>query len=258
MKQLLALIIGLFSTAAAYADCAGNGLWLFPSGQSIKQNSIFVLTGYAESQHVIRGLNKKYPVYLKSGKKKIKLVVSEICVGQFYLTQAILKPETELEAGLEYIMHIDSLPKYESLTKYNRTTHKYEPLKYKVLTEKDTEKPQVSSSPRELKKTLVHYGCGPSIHVVFSNPAKDKSALLVRTTVKNLKTGRETTYYIEPGGDNFKVGHDMCSGAFDFEDSDNDFEAEFSFMDASGNLTAGTCERIKFTKPVKETGHDEQ
>ena len=257
MKQLLTIIIGLFWTVTSYADCAGTGLWVFPSGQTIKQNSIFILDGYAESQHVILGLNKKHNIYLKSGNKKIKLLVTEIRVGQFFLTQAVLKPETELEAGIEYTMFIDSLPKYESFNKYNRTTKKYEPVSYKVIAGKDTEKPQLLTKPKELKKTLVYYGCGPSIHVVFSNPAKDISDIIVKTTVKNLKTGKETTYYIEPDGDKIKVGHGMCSGAFVFDDSTN-YEVEFSFMDSCGNLTTWAGERIKFTKPTKQTDHNDE
>jgi hypothetical protein len=252
MRHLLTILIGLLCTASAYAECMGEGLWVFPSGQTIKQNSIFVLDGYAASQNIILGLNKKHNIYLKSGNKKIKLIVTEICFGQYDLTQAILKPETELESGLEYTMHIDSLPEYEKFNKYNSITREYEPITYKVVSEKDLEKPQLSAKPKELKKTLVRYGCGPEIHVVFSNPAKDNSDIIIKTTVKNIKTGKETTYYIEPDGDKIKVGHDMCSGAFDFDDSNN-YEVEFSFMDASGNITSWTGERIKFTKPIKPT-----
>jgi len=257
MKQLIIIIFGLFLTTKVNAECGMNGLSIFPSGQTIKQNSIFVLEGYAESQNVILGLNKKHNIYLKSGDKKIKLLVTEICVGQFYLTQAVLKPETELEAGLEYTMYIDSLPEYERFNKYNRTIHKYEQVTYKVLAEKDIEKPQLATKPKELKKTLVHYGCGPSIHVVFSNPVTDNSEIIVKTTVKNIRTGNETTYYIEPDGDKIKVGHGMCSGAFTFDNSIF-YEVEFSFMDASGNLTAWTGERIKFSKPTKETNYDDE
>ena len=252
MKPLLILFLGLFWTATVYADCAGEGLWIFPSGQTIKQNSMFVLTGYAESQHVILGLNKKHAIYLKSGNKKIKLLVTEVCVGQFYVTQAVLKPETALETGLVYTMYIDNLPEYERFEKYNRATKEYEPVRYTVVGGMDQEKPTLSDQPKELKKTLVYYGCGPSIHVVFSNPAIDSSDVMVKTTVKNSKTGEETTFYIEPEGNNIKVGHGMCSGAFVFDDSKH-YEVEFSFMDASGNLTAWTGDRIKFTKPTERT-----
>ena len=258
MKQLFILIGLFFCTATAYADCAGTGLWIFPSGQTIKQNSIFILDGYAESQNIILGLNKKYNIYLKSGNKKIKLLVTEICVGQFYLTQSVLKPERQLEAGLEYTMYIDNLPEYESFTKYNKITHAYEPVTYKVVAESDNEKPQLTTSPKELKKTLVHYGCGPSIHVVFSNPATDNSEIIVKTTVKDIKTGKETTYYIKPDGDKIKVGHGMCSGAFDFDDNSNNFEVEFSFMDASGNFSSWKGERINFTKPTKTTNYSDE
>lgn len=43
----------------------------------------------------------------------------------------------------------------------------------------------------------------------------------------------------------------MCSGAFKFADG-NEFEVAFSFMDASGNLTA-SGERIKFTRLMQST-----
>ena len=120
MKNILIIIIALFCTANAYADCSDSGLWVFPSGQTIKQNPIFVLDGYDRSQEVVLGINKRHYLYLKSGTKKIKLLVLEICVGDFYLTQAILKPETELEVGLEYTMSIESIggsPEYESISK---------------------------------------------------------------------------------------------------------------------------------------------
>jgi hypothetical protein len=257
-KGLLPFITVLFYSVSAYADCAGNALSIFPSGSTIKQNSIFVLEGYEHSQKVILGLNKEYPVYLKSGNQKIKLIITELNVGQFRLTQAVLKPETELEVGLEYRMYIDHLPEYESFNKYNTTTDKYEPVIYKVAADRDTEKPQLTTNPIEIDKSLVYYGCGPSIHVVFSNPAKDNSEIIVQTTVKDLKTRKETTYYIRPDGDKIKVGHGMCSGAFDFDDDSQNFEVEFSFMDASGNLTPWTGERIKFTKPKVQTKYDEE
>jgi hypothetical protein len=252
MKQLLTILAALFLTASVYADCKSNLLRVFPTGKTIRQNSIFVLEGYAKSQKVIVELNSKYNIYLKSGQKKVKLLVTEICVGQFYLTQAVLRPETALEAGLEYTMYIDSLPKYEDLSIYNYKTNKHEPVTYKVIAGNDIDKPQLSARPIEIGKKLEHFGCGPAKSVIFSNPAKDNSEIIVKTTVKNLQTGKETTYYIKTDGDKINVGHGMCSGAFTYDDNDY-YDIEFSFMDASGNLNAWTGERIEFTRPVKET-----
>lgn len=252
MKTLLTCILGFFCTISVFADCAGTGLWVFPNNKTINQNSIFVLTGYAESQHVIVALNKKHPVYLKSGRHKIQLLVSEICIGQFYLTQAILKPESPLEAGLEYILCIDNLPEYEHLDRYNSMTESYEPISYAVSNIVDTNKPELLTQAKEIKKTIHYYGCGPAKYVVFSNPATDSSAIIIKTTVKNLKTRKETTYYVEPNQKVINVGHGMCSGAFTYVDDDEHYEIEFTYMDSSGNLTPWAGERIKFTKPTAE------
>ncbi len=244
MKKLIIICLSILYSISTFAMCESSNLSVFPQDETINQNSIFVLEGYGSSQTIILGLNKKYNVYLKSNNKKIKLLVTEICIGQFKLTQAILKPETLLEAGVEYLMYIDNLPLSESLP--NNVVHKY-----KVSFKKDTIKPEVKTNPKEVSKSYELYDCGPSVHVVFNNTAKDNSKILVKTTVKNLKTAKETVYYILPDGDKLNVGHGMCSGAFYFDES-NDYEIEFSFMDASGNITNWEGQRIKFTRPISE------
>ena len=257
MKQLLTLLIGIFLTASIYADCSASGLSVFPNGDEVKPNSIFVLNGYSLSQNIILKLNNGHDIYLESSTLKVRLLVTEICIGQYNLIQAILKPEIELEVGLEYTMHIDSLPEDEIFYKYNRTKQKIELPSYKVIAGNDTVKPQLKSKPKVIKKSLIYYGCGPSTYVVFDNPAKDDSEIIVKTTVKSLKTGIESTYYIQPDGDEIYVGHDFCASAFEFFDGKK-YEVEFSFMDASGNLNGWTGKRIKFTKPTKESDKDDE
>jgi hypothetical protein len=251
MKQLLTLALCIFLSAKAYADCAGSGLNMFPYGETIRQNSIFILTGAYNSGDIIHDLNKKYKIYLKSGDKKIRLFVIEICIGQYFLTQAVLKPASELEAGKHYTVCIDGLF-VESNAKTGGENKPIELRTYKVIAQRDINNPQLSSKPKETGKTLRHFGCGPDIHVDFSNPAKDQSEIVVRTTVKNLATRKETVFYLVPSGNRIEVGHNMCEGAFDFDESIH-YEVGFSFMDASGNITLWRGERIKFTRPVKAT-----
>lgn len=237
------------SIANLSAMCAWNGLSAFPSGKMISQNSIIVIEGYAASQEIVQELNKKYPVYLVSEKHKIKLTVKEILIGQFSLTQAVLIPETTLTIGLNYTLLIEELPEGESLDRWNSELEKREPVVYTVGLELDNKKPIFETCPKEIKKSLIHLGCGPSIHVVFDCNVIDSSEYLVKATVKNLKTGKENSYYLEPNQGTLKIGHGMCSGAFIFDEGD-DYEIEFSIMDASGNFTAWTGDRIKFTKPT--------
>ena len=256
VKQFILVVAFLFYACSVYAECRGNGLTAFPEERSIKQNSIFMLEGYGQSQKIISGLNTTHQIYLQSGNKKIKLLVREIYKGQFHLTQAILFPETPLEAGLEYSMRIDSLPRYEQLNRYNSETNLSEAITYKVLSEVDIVKPFVLSQPKEIGKRLIHYGCGPEIYVNFDFSVQDSSEVLIKTTVKNIQTGKETTYYIIPYMSKIRVGHGMCDGAFTFDQGIN-YEVEFSFMDASSNSTTWTGKRIAFTKPVTSTPFDE-
>ena len=248
MNKILALFIGLLVTFSAFADCTFHGLYVYPGSKTIKQNSIFIITGYGASQELILGLNKKYDVYLKSGDTKIKLLVTETNVGQFYLTQALLKPETELVPGQDYQILIDNLPEYVQLGNFNGSTRKTEPYSYHVLALKDIEKPQILTRPKLIRKTFVEYGCGPEVYAIFSKPVTDTPDLIVKTTLKDLISKKKTTFYINPIGNELMVGHGMCAGEFNLEQGYN-YEIEFSFMDSSGNLTNWKGKKISFTRP---------
>lgn len=248
LKTALTSLLVIALAASAKADCAGTGLYAFPTTQTLPQNARIVLTGYAESQNVIAGLNKKHAVYLRCNNQRINLIVHEMCVGEFWLTQALLIPEKTPQSGLVYELVIDSLPAYENLSRYNSTTHKDEPITYQFSATTDRNSPVLKGQPKEKEKTLVHYGCGPSTHVSFTCPVTDASPVLARTTVKNATTGKTTTYYLEVIDGIVSIGHDMCSGAFSLKEGPN-FEVTFSFVDLCGNETKATAP-IRFTEPV--------
>lgn len=244
-----ACIVFLFIGFKSFADCAGAGLWVYPTQKEIKKNNLFILEGYAHSQQVITGLNTEFPVYLESGNERIALIVLETHAGLFELTQAILKPEKPLTPGKEYIFVIDKLVNHPVPGIYNPKTRKSDPISFVVKNESDTEAPQWIKTPKEKDKSLVHFGCGPAIYVRFELKVKESSDFLVKTTFKSVETGRETVYYVmTDGGQTFSLGHDMCSGEFDFKDGVN-YQAKFAIMDASGNISEET-EWIAFTKPV--------
>jgi hypothetical protein len=251
MKNIILIFLSFLLSNNANADCSGYGISIFPSNKSIKQNSIFMLEAYAHSREIINGLNSKYPIYLQSGDKIVKLIVGEKYDSQFQLKQVFLKPESTLESGLEYQLKIDNLPEYNELRRYNKETGEYEDIIYNIEDSKDIENPKLNSKPKKIDESYALFGCGPAMSVIFDLPISDQSEILIKTTFRSLKTKKETTYYIEPENDQIKVGHGMCSGAFTFSDGDN-YEVEFSFMDASGNITSWTGDRIKFEKPSDE------
>ncbi|HTF02823.1 MAG TPA: hypothetical protein VK826_02325 [Bacteroidia bacterium] len=252
MKQFILLWLLASFAMDAHADCHSSGISVFPNGSTLRQNSILVIEGYGTSQKIISGLNSTYPVYLKSGDKRVELVVKETLVGQFLLTQAVLQPSHLLETGLTYTLVIENMPSSEVYGRYDPETRKWKQLTFTVISGNDTTSPVVTGKPVEIRKSFIWYGCGPQKWVIFSCPVSDSSAFMVRTTVKDLTSGKETTYLLDPMNTEVIVGHDMCSGAFHFPGDEN-YEVSFSYMDASGNVTSPT-EWIKFSEPVPADG----
>jgi len=249
MKQSFILFAFLFCAAIAKADCVMSGIGFWPNTSTLKTNPVIVISFYAMSQEIVAGLNSKHLIYLKSGEERIKLLIVEVCKGQFHLTQVIVKPATELTAGREYQLIIDSLPKYERMQKWNKETLKPEAPKWKVVSEADMEFPAWTALPKFNSKYYSMFGCGPSLGIVFDLIAADASYILVKTTVRNTKTGKYGTYYLEPADNKISIGHGMCAGAFNF-DSDDPYEVSFSLMDASGNPGCMASQPVRFTRPT--------
>ncbi|SHG33271.1 hypothetical protein SAMN05443549_103289 [Flavobacterium fluvii] len=249
MKKVILISVMLLTAVNAFSKCAYTGLSFWPAGQTVNKNSIFVIDGQQLSQKIVSELGTVYPVYLKSDQQKIKLTVQEILVGQYGLTQAILKPETTLSPGQEYELIIENLENSERLVcKYNPAGER-EKIKWTVVNRLDNAAPAWTDSPKFKNSSFTVAGCGPIIFANFSFSASDKSEFLIKTTVKNISTGKETSYYLKAEENLIAVGHGMCSGAFNFKDGEN-FEVEFSLFDASGNLSKSKGEKIKFKQPA--------
>ena len=233
MKKIMLLFSLILASAPAFAKCSSSGIYFWPSGTTVQENTIFSIEGYMNSQSLITKLGKNYDVYLKSATDKIALHVQEICAGQLSITQAILKPERNLIAGQEYTIVISNKDlreqETEDIASYTKS--------WTVAEGKDDILPAWKSKPVFKKNDFEMYGCGPAASSIFSFSASESSAFLVRTTVKNVETGTESVYYLNPYENQISIGHGMCSGAFVIEGGGK-YEVEFSLLDASGNVTA--------------------
>lgn len=244
----IALCIFLFIGFRSSADCGGHRLFALPANGKIKPTTVFIVEGYSLSQAVIKGLNTQFPVYLQSEDEKVPLLIVETHIGQYSVTQALLKPEKSLLPGKNYRLIIDNLPEGEVFGSYNTDTRQYDPVSYQVKDENDTENPQWITKPQEKDKSVEYFGCGYSTHVNFSFKAIDQSDVMIKTTVKSLETGKETVYILVTGVDILAVGHGKCAGAFNFDDGMN-YQAKFMLMDASGNVSEET-DWVLFIKSV--------
>lgn len=253
MKIITSILLTIFITGQVFADCAGDGLWAFPKTETIKQNSLIVLTGYARSQKIVTSLNKEYPIYLYSEGHKVKLKVKNIYKGMFKLTQAILEPDEKLISGRTYQLKIDNLSESENslLSIWDSELSKKEPISWRVEEGIDTQVPELLTQPELIDKRTKYYGCGPAIHADFKIHTKDESDLLIKTELLDLENDESNIYLLSLDDvDTLSVGHGMCSGAFNYKETGR-YKVRFSLMDICGNRSSEWTAWIEFDSPFE-------
>ncbi len=251
MKKIILISLLLtIITSNLFAACETNGIWVFPRNGEIKQNSWFMIEGYAESQEIISNLNSKYTIYLESGKHKVKLIIVSKHIGMFDVTQVILKPEELLKKGETYFLKINNLNEEQQQNFGKWVQGKIEAFSWKVKKGTDKQKPAWEQEPNFIKSEIEWFGCGPGMYAVFECAISDKSETLVKTELTDLNTKETNSYYLITEGNILKVGHGMCSGAFTFKEN-HKYKVQFSLLDASGNELTEYTKVIEFDSPYK-------
>lgn len=245
MKKIITIQFLLLLSYSAIGKCLSESLTFWPNIKEININSVFVIDGYGRSQETVNELGKTHKVILKSNKEEIELIVTEVNVGLYQLTQAVLRPKTKLTPNTDYQLVIKGINS-DKIKKYNTETHKYEDVIWTTTDEVDNLPPIWTSLPVEFDKSYVEYGCGPATYVDFKFEVEEKSELLFKVTL--ITDDTKTTYYIQSQDELIKVGHGMCSGAFNFNQGKK-YSVNIDLMDSSGNITEWTDNSISFTKP---------
>lgn len=245
MKKIITIQLLLLLSYSAIGKCLSESLTFWPNNKEININSVFLIDGYGRSQEIVHGLGKAHKVFLKSDKEEIELIVTQVNVGLYQLTQAILRPKTKLTPNTVYKLVIKGINS-DKIKKYNTETHKHEDVIWTTTNEVDNQPPTWTSLPTEFDKSYHEYGCGPATYVDFKFEAKETSELLFKVTL--LSDDTETVYYIQSQDKLIKVGHGMCSGAFNFNQG-RKYSINIDLMDSSGNVTKWTYNSISFTKP---------
>jgi hypothetical protein len=249
MPKVLLFLIILLKTTIAQADCIMGSISCWPTKSTINRNSLIIIECYGYNQKDVSKLSNPNQVFLKSGNEMAYLKILEIHKGEFEITQIILQPEKPLTPGKEYELRI-VLNKEQSISRYNPDTRKYEPTKWKVNNQIDKVRPEWISMPVISSTTIKVYGCGPEKWVNFNFASSDSSNLLVKATVRSIKTNTQTVYFIESDNHQIKIGHGMCSGAFHFDKGD-EYEVVFTLVDESGNFSKQASKPIRFNQPLE-------
>jgi len=251
MKIIITILLTLCLSTHAMAECRGSGIYIIAPSLSLNRTSIIVIEFYHSSQSLIKNLNKKYPIYLKSKNNKTPLLIKEILKGDFEVTQVVFQSLLPLSLNDTYNLVIDNLPGFEIIyVKHNGSFDENKKVTWNV-SEQINNNLFWEFNPLEIKKTRVEYGCGPAEWVYFK--LQDNiSETFVKVFVRNISTGKTTVFIVPLENGTIKVGHGMCGGGFTFEDSNN-FELRISSLSTSSNTLT---KPVSFLKPTASTNEE--
>ena len=74
---------------------------------------------------------------MQSSKEKIRLKVIKTYIGQFYLSQIVLKPVREMKVGDTYKLMITTDEGKQAIQKWNSKKSKYDSVEYKIVDTKN-------------------------------------------------------------------------------------------------------------------------
>lgn len=226
----------LFSVGnIALAKCTINGMQFFPRQKNISLNPMFIIEGYDRSQSTIESF-KKRTVYLESNTgETIALELCEILSGQMRVTQAVFKPTARLEPNTTYFLKYSNQTKRESEEMFQRHPETGEREKVYWQTSVSQSSPSLNTDLNISyeKSEVIAYGCGPSTHAIFKVSPKDNEKIWYRTEVKELSSGKKTTFYIREWKGRLHVGHGMCGGPFTFKRSGK-YHVRFTLVNTDG------------------------
>ena len=256
MKRILLLLvfITLNTLNANNTDpfeCAMSGISYFPVQKEIGLNSKFIIQGYSYSQKTIINFKDKQ-VYLESEEGEIiQLELDELLIGQFLLTQAVFKTSKTLSPNTKYYLrYVNSNNKLlKDLKRYNRSTKKNEPVHW-VTGDKSNQTPLNPKLKIKFKKTnVIYYGCGPEANAIFTLSNNGGPEVWYKTELFDLSTKNTKIFYLHEWNKTLNVGHDMCAGAFNYNEKGK-YKVRFTPMNSDGK-SLKTTKWKTFYSPYK-------
>lgn len=251
-KLLLSFSLVFLTVTQILADCMSEGIWAYSSQHEIKQNSLIMVVGYAQSQKIVSALGKKYAIYLETAGHRVALKALEMYQSTYELTQVLFKPSEKLQVGKTYALSIRNTPEHLHkggiLTRWNSKTSKRESVRWKVSKGQDTSTPGWITQPRFAKTTFDMFGCGPEMYAIFDTQIKNASKVWIKTQVMDITTQKSYTYYLRSKGGKIKIGHGMCSGEFSFMKK-HQYKVRFSLQSISGKTRGPWTQWISFKNP---------
>jgi hypothetical protein len=249
--RVAVLALSLWCAAEASAKCKTDGLFVFPApGAVIPLNARFILEGAGKERKRVSGLVGQ-TLILRSSDKSAPAISVSVKAGwesQRARVAVVLIPSSQLLPGREYSLLIDKqLPGYVVLTADAADT-----LTWKSAPIADTTPPRFQTRP------VVHEGRSERDRDGVSSYIKLKAELIEDSPAYYLvrvssiaKPGTPKQLYPVPiNGGEALIGHDACSGGFQF-DSDMPYRLEVETYDSAGNKSTDKVPPIEAKSPIE-------
>ncbi len=232
MVRLACLLPLLLLALPARADCASGGLSVWPPvDAALPANGRVVLEGFGTTQAPVARIASLRPV-LVSDSDRVPLEVVRVDVGQFEVTQAVLKPSQGLKPGKRYRLELEAQDAGVTLDARVLHQNKLAPVAWMVGA-KDEAAPKWAKAPEAAGGEWVGYGCGPAIYGFIKVSAE--SQVQYRVEVRRADgAGPARTFRVAAKDGRLEVGHGMCGGPFKLEEGVR-YSAAVTAVDAAGN-----------------------
>lgn len=248
-KNIIAAVVILLCMAMFHdgfslqARCKEESYAVLPPSGDVPANVRIIIEGFGNGQHRIENI-KLGEARLVSGRGAIKLTPEAIHIGQYLVTQVILKPSEPLLQGDWYSLEVDGISPDDFEISGNA------PVKgWRCNGSLDLSGATWRSSPIIIDRKSIDHGTTPSEWIRIKAPVNDDHLPYV---LVKLKTTRDKAYkrsYILPVKDDMiLVGHGACSGPFNIN-SGCSYIAKLIPYDISGNTNEAAARKVSFSDP---------
>ncbi|MBN1204602.1 MAG: hypothetical protein JXB05_06730 [Myxococcaceae bacterium] len=248
MYRLLLLALLLLAHTAS-ARC-GDGVQVFPRpGATIPTNTRLLLEGIGSARTLVEALPGK-TLRLQTTGHEVRVKAQRGWISALGRVTVVLKPDKQLLPDKTYTLRLDdALPGQVALLNGTGT----------LLPEWTSGKGPDKDRPKWVKRPAVSEGFsrrseeGLTRYVRLTLSMKEVSPTYMVVTLTGKQAGGAAQHYVLPVVNSAALlGHEPCSGAFDFEDGKS-YRARVEVFDAAGNL-APAVPPLDFEAPSAPPG----
>jgi hypothetical protein len=244
--------LALLLAALVRGECAGPRMYALPGGKTLAQGQVLFIEGYAVDHAKFVAHMRRNKAYLLSGDERVALRFIKAHEGMFQLSQAMFLPAVPLQEGRTYTLHVEYLSAdLPAPSRWDHELNKEVPISWTVVEANEYDHVTVADTANVEKTTMVEYGCGPEMFVHVRVAETSPETAFCEVELRGSDGSRKGSYVLPLEQGVARIGHDMCSGAFAFDEGEA-CEARISVLLPDGRSMDGSTRTVRFLAPISE------